>query len=152
MALTPSAVHNAKPLASAYKLTDAQGLYLLVQPNRARWWRFDYRRPGTGKRNTLSLGTFPDVSLKQARERRDAARKLIADGIDPGEKRKAERVADAETFEAVAREWLAKFSGQWVPEHGERIVRRLENDVFPWIGSKPIGAVNAPDILAIMQR
>ncbi len=83
--LTPSAVANAKPQAAPFKLRDERGMYLLVKPDGARWWRFDYRRPGTGKRNTLSLGTFPDVSLKQARERRDAARKLVADGIDPGE-------------------------------------------------------------------
>lgn len=150
--LTPSAVANAKPQAEPYPMPDGRGMFLLVQPSGAKWWRFKYRRPGTGKRNTLSLGTFPDVSLKQARERRDAARKLLADGIDPGEKRKAERVAGAETFEAVAREWLAKFSDQRVPEHGERIVRRLELDVFPWIGSKPIANVTAPDILGIMQR
>ena len=72
--LTPSAVTNAKPHASAYKLADERGMYLLVRPDGARWWRFDYRRPGTGKRNTLSLGTFPDVSLRKARERRDDAR------------------------------------------------------------------------------
>ena len=150
--LTPSAVTNAKPRAKPYKLADERGMFLLVTPAGGKRWRFKYRRPGTHKENLLSLGIFPDVSLKQARERRDAARKLVADGIDPSEKRKAERVANAETFEAVAREWIGKFSKQWVPEHGDRIVRRLENDVFPWIGSKPIASVTAPDILAIMQR
>ncbi|HJU07219.1 MAG TPA: Arm DNA-binding domain-containing protein, partial [Rhodanobacteraceae bacterium] len=111
--LTPSAVANAKPRGSAYKLGDGRGMYLLVKPDGARWWRFDYRRPGIGKRNTLSLGIYPDVSLKRAREKRDDARKLLADGVDPGAKRQAERVADAETFEAVAREWHAKHSPNW---------------------------------------
>ena len=97
--LTPSAVANTKPRGKPYKLADERGMYLLVKPDGARWWRFDYRRPGTTKRNTLSLGTYPDVSLRQARERRDQSRKPIADGIDPGAKRKAESVAVAETFE-----------------------------------------------------
>jgi integrase len=150
--LSASAVRDAKPQAAARKLRDERGLYLLVQPNGARWWRFDYRRPGTGKRNTLSLGTYPDVSLKLARTRRDDARKLLADGIDPADKRKAEAVAAADTFEAVAREWYATRAASWVPAHGERIMRRLERDVFPWIGRKPIASVQAPDVLAILRR
>ena len=150
--LSPSAVINAKAKAEPYTLTDGRGMFLLVNPDGSRWWRFRYYRPGTKKRNTLSLGTFPDVSLKQARERREDARKLVADGIDPGDKRKAEAHAGAETFEAVAREWFAKFSGQWVEDHGNRILRRLERDVFPWIGRKPVASVTAPDILAVLRR
>jgi integrase len=150
--LSASAVRDAKPRASAHKLRDERGLYLLVQPNGSRWWRFDYRRPGTGKRNTLSPGTYPDVSLKRARDRCDDARKLLADGIDPADKRKAEAVAAADTFEAVAREWYAKQSGQWVPAHGERIIRRLERDVFPWIGRKPIAKLDARAVLATLRR
>jgi len=150
--LSASAVRDAKPQAAARKLRDERGLYLLVQPNGSRWWRFDYRRPGTGKRNTLSLGTYPDVSLKRARDRRDDARKLLSDGIDPADKRKAEAVAAADTFEAVAREWYATRAASWVPAHGERIMRRLERDVFPWIGRKPIASVQAPDVLAILRR
>jgi len=150
--LSASGVRDAKPQAAAHKLRDERGLYLLVQPNGSRWWRFDYRRPGTGKRNTLSLGTYPDVSLKRARDRRDDARKLLADGIDPADKRKAEAVAVADTFEAVAHEWYATRAASWVPAHGERIMRRLERDVFPWIGRKPIASVQAPDVLAILRR
>ncbi|WHZ19019.1 MAG: Integrase [Rhodanobacteraceae bacterium] len=150
--LSPSAVANAKPQAKPYKLADERGLFLLVRPNGSRWWRFKYRRPGTHKENLLSLGVYPDVSLRKARERRDDARKLLADGIDPGDKRKAETLAGAETFEAVAREWFAKFSGQWVEDHGNRIIRRLERDVFPWIGRKPVASVTAPDILAVLRR
>jgi integrase len=150
--LTPSAVANAKPQPKARKLADERGMYLLVKPDGARWWRFDYRRPGTSKCNTLSLGTFPDVSLKQARERRDAARKLPADGIDPGHKRKAERVAGGETFEAVGREWFAKHSPNWKPGHADKIIRRLERDVFPWIGAMPVANLTAPDVLAVLRR
>jgi len=150
--LTPSAVANSKAKAEPYTLPDGGGMFLLVNPDGSRWWRFRYHRPGTGKRNMLSLGTFPEVSLKRAREKRDDARKLVADGIDPGDKRKAEAVAAADTFEAVAREWYAKQSSQWVPAHGERIIRRLERDVFPWIGRRPIGAITAPDVLAVLRR
>ncbi|MBA8884916.1 tyrosine-type recombinase/integrase [Dokdonella fugitiva] len=150
--LTPSAVTNAKPRPEAYKLTDGRGMYLLVKPDGARWWRFDYRRPGTGKRNTLSLGTFPDTSLKRAREKRDDWRRLIADGVDPGEKRKAERVAAADTFEAVAREWHAKFAAARTEGHAKRILRRFEVDVFPWIGAQPVGKLTAPGILSVLRR
>jgi integrase len=150
--LSASAVRDAKPQATAHKLRDARGMYLLVKPTGSRWWRFDYRRPGTGKRNTLSLGTYPDVSLKQARDRRDEARKLLADGIDPGDKRKADGVAATDTFEAVAREWYATRAGSWVPAHGERTLRRLERDAFPWIGRKPIAKLQAPDVLAVLRR
>lgn len=150
--LTPSQVANAKPQAKPYKLRDERGLYLLVQPNGSKWWRFDYRRPDTRQRNTLSLGTYPDVSLKQARERRDAARKLIADGIDPATKRKAERSADADSFEAIAREWHGKHKDKWTPDYGTEILRRLEVNVFPWIGARAITSVNAPDILSVLRR
>jgi len=150
--LTPSAVQNAKPQPKPYKLADERGMYLLVKPDGARWWRFDYRRPDAGKRNTLSLGTFPDVSLKRAREKRDEARRLLADGIDPGAKRKAEATAGADTFEAIAREWFAKFSAKWAAGHADKIIRRLERDMFPWIGSKPIAKLAAPDVLSVLRR
>jgi integrase len=150
--LTPSAVQNAKPQAKPYKLVDERGMYLLVRPDGARWWRLDYRRPGIGKRNTLSLGTFPDVKLKRAREKRDEARKLLAEGIDPGTKRKAEAAAGADTFEAVAREWFAKHSTGWAAGHADKVIRRLERDVFPWVGGHPITALTAPHILAVLRR
>lgn len=150
--LRPSAVVNAKPRAKAYKLADERGLYLLVKPDGARWWRFDYRRPGNKKRNTLSLGTYPDVPLKKARERRDEARRLLAESIDPGDKRKAETQAGAETFEAIAREWYIKHSPKWKPSHGNKIIRRLERDVFPWIGDKSVTNLAAPDVLGVLRR
>jgi len=150
--LTPSAVQNAKPQAKSYKLADERGMYLLVKADGARWWRFDYRRPGVGKRNTLSLGTYPDVSLKRAREKREEARKLLADGIDPGDKRKADAAAGAETFEAVAREWHAKHVPHWGESHAEKVIERLDRDVFPWIGRKPVANLSAPDVLAVLRR
>lgn len=127
-------------------------MFLLVQPSGAKWWRWKYRRPDTHKENIISFGTFPDVSLRKARERRDEARKLLADGIDPGSKRKAESMADANTFEAVAREWFARHSPQWAPSHSVKVIRRLERDVFPWLGSKPMEKLEAPEVLAVLRR
>lgn len=152
MSLTPSAVQNAKPKAKPYKLADERGMFVLVQPSGAKYWRLKYRRPDTRKENLLSLGTFPDVSLRQARERRDEARKLLADGIDPGAKRISARAAKADTFEAVAREWFAKFSPQWAKGHADKIIRRLERDVFPWIGSRAIGELTPPEVLTMLRR
>ncbi|EDZ9125908.1 DUF4102 domain-containing protein, partial [Salmonella enterica subsp. enterica serovar Typhimurium] len=97
MPLTDTAIRKTKPSASVQKLRDGGGLYLLLRPDGAKWWRWDYRRPVTGKRNTLSLGTYPDVSLAVARERHVAARKLLAGGIDPGEHRKAQKKAVVES-------------------------------------------------------
>jgi len=153
--LTPSAVANAKPQAKPYKLPDGRGMYLLVRPDGAKWWRFDYRRPDTGKRNTLSLGTFPDVSLRRARERREEARELVAGGIDPSEQKKATKAASlaaaANTFEAVAREWLArKAAHEWVPTQTAKETRNLEKHVFPKIGKKPIAELDVDDLSPIV--
>lgn len=152
MPLTPSAVKNAKPQAKPYKLADGRGMFLLVAPAGGKRWRFKYRRPGTHRENLLSLGLYPDVSLKKARERREEARRLLADGIDPADKRKAEHQADAETFEAVAREWYAKHAPTWAPAHRDKLRRRLERDVFPWVGGRPIAAITAPDLLTVVRR
>ena len=150
--LTPSATANAKPKAAPYKLRDGRGLHLLVEPNGSKGWRFEYRRPGTGKRNTLSLGVYPEVSLKRAREKREEARTLLADGIDPGAQRKAEESAKAETFEAVAREWFSRHSSSVVDTHADRILRRFERDIFPYIGNRPIASITPPEILTALRR
>jgi integrase len=94
------------------------------------------------------------VTLKMAREKRDIARQQIGSGIDPGEARKAEKItlAGAESFEAIAREWHAKFSPGWVASHSDRILRRLEKDVFPWLGKRPIGEIKAPELLSVLRR
>ena len=152
MPLTDSAIRNAKPKEKQYKMTDGSGLYLLVTPKGGKWWRLDYRF--NGKRKTLSMGIYPDVSLKSARDKRDKARKQIADGIDPGELRKATKASqsDANGFEAVAREWWGKHEPNWSQTHSSRILLRLEKDVFPWIGNRPIGEITAPELLTVLRR
>lgn len=154
MALSDAAIRNAKPGAKTTKLFDERGLYLEVSPAGGKWWRLKYRFEGKEKR--LSLGVYPDVGLKDARERRDAARKLLADGIDPSENRKAQRLARsdraANSFEVVAREWFAKYSDTWSDMHGDRTLRRLERDIFPWIGGKAIAEIAAPELLAVIRR
>jgi len=138
MPLTSTAIRNAKPESKPRKLFDERGLFLLVNPNGGKLWRFKYRF--NGKEKQISLGIYPDVSLKDARERRDEARKLVANGIDPSQNRKAQKVANGggNCFEVVAREWFAKHSTNWATDHGNRTIRRLERDIFPWIGEKLI--------------
>ena len=126
MPLTNKAIENAKPKDKAYKLSDGDGMYLYVTPKGQKYWRLDYRFEG--KRKTLALGVFPEVSLKKARERRGAARTQLTDGIDPALHRKAEKLAKAgkESFEAIAHEWFEKFSANWAPSHSSKIKSRLE--------------------------
>jgi integrase len=152
MPLTNTAIRNAKPGKKTCKLYDERGLYLEVSPNGGKWWRLKYRYIGKEKR--LSLGVYPDVTLKMARERRDESRKLLADGIDPSENRKAQKLANSgeNSFEVIAREWFAKYSTNWTADHGGRIFRRLERDVFPWIGDKHVAKVTAPELLSLIQR
>ena len=154
MALTDVVVRNAKSIGKTFKLFDERGLYLEVSPNGGKWWRLKYRFGGKEKR--LALGVYPDVKLKDARDSRDAARNLLAKGTDPSENRKAQKSARtdsaANSFEVVAREWLAKYSAIWAENHGDRIVRRFERDIFPWIGSRPIAEMTAPEILTAVRR
>lgn len=154
MALTDTALRKVKPTEKPLKMADGGGLYMLLKPTGAKWWRWDYRRPVTAKRNTLSLGVYPDVSLALARERRDESRKLLAQGIDPGENRKAEKSAGEErasnSFEVVAREWLAKQT--WVPNYMSKVAAWMDNDVFPYIGGRPIAELSAPEFLRVARR
>lgn len=154
MALKDVQIRNAKPREKQYKLFDERGLFLIVTPKGKKWWRFRYAFDG--KEKLLSLGTYPDVSLEKARERRETARKLLADKVDPGEQRKAQKATKQErlanSFEVVAREWYAKYSPTWVDSHGERIIRRFERDIFPWLGEKPIADITPPDLLAVIRR
>lgn len=155
MALTATEVRNAKPDAKPRRLWDGGGLYLEVRPNGGKWWRLKYRFPKGAKEKLLSMGTYPDVSLKEARDRRDEARGLLEKGIDPGERRKAAKETTegaTHTFEVLAREWYARFLPSWVESHAARIMRRLEADVFPWIGGRPIAEVAAPELLAVLRR
>lgn len=152
--LADIAVRNAKAADKPYKLSDERGLYLHVMPNGGRYWRMNYRH--VGKQKTLALGIYPDVTLKDARERRDAARRLLADGVDPGAAKAAQKASNvaaaANSFEAIAREWFARVGVAWVPSHADRIMRRLERDVFPWIGKKPIAEIKAPEVLQTVRR
>ncbi len=154
MPLTDTAARLVKRQAKAFKLSDERGMFLLVQPNGSKWWRLKYRIEG--KEKLLSLGIYPDVSLSQARQRREDARKLIADGVDPSENRKAQKAASKErsanSFEVVAREWFGKFSTGWVDSHADKIIRRMERDIFPWLGGRPIAEVTAPELLKTLRR
>ena len=150
MPISNTTVRNAKPREKSYRLADARGMYLEVTPAGGRYWRMKYRVGGKEKR--IAFGVYPDVSLAQARERCSQARKLLADGVDPGVVKQANKAATENSFEAVAREWHAKFSPRWVPHHADKIIRRLESEVFPWLGSRPIGDVNAPELLKVLRR
>lgn len=154
MPLTDTAIRNAKPSVKPVKMTDSGGLYLLLRPNGSRWWRLDYRY--YGKRKTLSMGVYPDVGLKDARNKRDEARKLLASDVDPGENRKAIKAAkilrSGNSFEIITREWFSKYSATWNASHGDRIIRRFERDLFPWLGGKPIADITAPELLAAVRK
>ena len=151
--LRDTAVRAATAQDKPFKLADEGGLYLLVKPA-GKYWRYDYRHGG--KRKTLALGVYPSVSLAAARKGRDEARSLLDQGVDPGEARKAKKEAlftdNENSFEVFAREWHARQSAGWVPSHSVRILARLENDVFPWIGKKPVADLLAPDLLAVVRR
>jgi integrase len=146
--LTDVAVRKAKAEQKPYKLADGQGLYLLVMTTGRRSWRMDYRF--NDKRRTITFGLYPDVSLVDARRKRDAARKELSEGIDPGAE--VEPPAPPATFEAVAREWHALNKPRWKPSHAESVMSQLEQDVFPVLGSKVIGTINAPMVLAALRR
>lgn len=154
MPLSDQTCKKAKPEAKPCKLADGGGLYLLVAPTGGKLWRLAYRFGG--KQKTLAFGAYPAVTLARARELREEARRLLADGIDPGELKKATKTQQAEraanSFEVVAREWYAKFSPGWAAGHADKILRRLERDVFPWIGGRPVAEVTAPEVLAVVRR
>jgi len=148
--LTNAVISAAKPREKPFKLPDGGGLYLLVTPTGKRWWRLRFRV--NGKERMLSLGVFPEVKLAEARELRDEARRDLRKGVDPSAKRRIERLAGGDTFEAIAREWFEKFSTTWAPGYSSKVIRRLEICVFPWIGSTPISQIKAPDLLACLRR
>lgn len=154
MALTDTKVKSVKPTEKTQKLFDGGGLYLEVTPKGGKRWRLKYRF--TGKEKLLSLGVYPEVKLKVARERRDELRKLLAEGVDPSANRKAAKAAAVDrasnSFETVAREWHEKYSKVWAESHSKKLMRRLERDIFPWIGGMPISEVTAQDILPCLRR
>ena len=154
MSLTDIAIRRAQPGNKSRKIFDGRGLYLEVAPRGGKWWRFKYRFGGKEKR--LSLGVYPDVSLKEARSRCEDARRLLSREIDPSEHRQCLKAAKvqqaANSFESVAREWFTKHATSWAHSHSSRIISRLERDVFPWIGGKPVAAVTPSQLLAVVRR
>lgn len=152
MPLTDVLVRTAKPDAKPQKLFDGGGLFLLVHPNGSKYWRWKYRF--LGKEKLLAAGVYPDVPLRQARAKRDEWRSLLASGVDPGETRRAQRTASEEraanSFEVVAREWLAK--RDWVPKYRIKVEAWFDNDVFPWIGARAVDELSAPDFLSMLRR
>jgi integrase len=154
MALTDVTVKNIKPDIKAKKYSDGRGLYLLVDTNGSKYWRLKYRI--AGKEKVLALGVYPDVTLADARDLRDEARKKVARKIDPAEERKAKKQAkdasESNSFELIAREWINTFFVNKSESHKERTLRRLETYIFPWIGSKPIIDITASDVLLAVKR
>jgi integrase len=152
MPLTDTRIRNVKPGEKPVKLFDEKGLFLLVTPTGKKWWRLKYRF--AGKEKLISLGVYLDTGVKAARSKRDEARKLLANGIDPGEHRKMTRnlraEAAANSFEVVAREWFSKYSPNWAPSHSNKIIRRLERELFPLLGKRPISEITAPELLRVL--
>ena len=150
MPLTATAARNAKSGKKPKRLYDSGGLYLEISPTGGRWWRF------AGKRKLLSLGVSKDVPLATARKRRDGARTLLADGVDPSAARQAAkneavgRVTNS--FDAVAREWYTKQAHTWVPSHATDVLRRLESNLFPVIGATPVAELTAPALLSALRK
>lgn len=153
-ALTDPRVRQAKPQDKPFNLYDTGGLYLTVAPTGAKWWRLKYRYAGKEKR--IGLGAYPEVSLADARDSRDTARVALRAGNDPGMVKRTEdarkKVATANTFEAIAREWLAVKKGGWVASQFEKERRRLELHAFPWIGKTPIADIAAADVRPLLDR
>jgi len=154
MPLTDTAVRRAKAKKKPFKMFDSGGLFLLINPSGGKWWRFKYRF--NHKEKLLSLGTYPDISLKTARDRRDLERRKLADKIDPAINRKVIKAAweysQANSFEVVAREWMDKQSTIWSLANTQKIKRHLESNIFPWLGERPIAEITAPELLASLRR
>jgi len=154
MALSDIAIRNAKYEDKPKKLADEKGLFLLLHPNGSKYWRMKYRI--AGKEKLLALGVYPEVTLASARQRRDDARKMISNGVDPSlmkqQVKHSKTEAAANSFELVSREWVISHMANKSESHRERTLRRFETYLFPWIGNKPISDLTAPDILQCVKR
>jgi len=156
MALSDTSIRNAKPTDKPYKIYDSGGLFIQITSNGGKWWRLKYRFEG--KEKLLSLGTYPEVSLASARERRDSARTLLANDppIDPSEKRKTSKAESkinaANSFELVARDWWQSYMKGKAESHKQKVIRRFELYLFPWLGNKPIATISAPQVLEVIKR
>jgi integrase len=147
-------VKNAKPKKIDYKISDGYGLHLFVTSTGGKLWRYQYRYEG--KQKLLSFGAYPITTLAEARHRRDEARKLLANEVDPGAVKKAKKASqgelDSNTFEVIAREWHEKFAHTWVASHAQHKLERLEKTTFPWIGNRPITELKATDVLVVLRQ
>jgi integrase len=154
MPLTNTQISKCKPKQQPYKLSDSGGMFLLVHPNGSKYWRLKYRLHG--KEKTLALGVYPDVSLAQARENRDTAKKEIKNGTDPVLKRRDEKhlalLKSENTFEAVTKEWHSQQKNKWTTDHAERVFKSLEDEAFPSLGTKPISEITGKDVLAVIRK
>lgn len=154
MPLTDTAIRNAKPAETPFKISDGGGLHLIVKPNGARLWRMAYRF--AGKQKTLALGAYPAVSLQKARSERENARKLLADGVDPSVKKRRDRltakVSANTTLKSVALEWLDNRRQAIDSDYADAILRRLETDIFPALGTRPIADIDAQELLQVLRR
>jgi integrase len=151
--LTDSTIKTAKPKDKPYKLSDAHGLYLLVNPNGSKLWRLKYRV--NGKEKGAAFGAYPAITLQQARQRRDDARQQLAEGIDPGEQKKAAKQAqkaEGLTFETLAREWYAYNAPRWAESTAYKARLYLENDLIPGIGAQPIASITRPDLVELVRK
>ena len=150
MPLSDSAIRTAKPHEKPYKLTDGGGLFLLVTSSGGKCWRYSYRF--NGKQKTLAIGTYPEIGLKDARDKHLEARKLLTQDIDPSEKRRAEKSKSENTFKAWAELWWNHWRVGKSPRHADYARRRLEADVFPSIGERPVTDIDAYDIVLTIKQ
>lgn len=154
MLLSETKIRNSKPRDKRYKIADGKGLFLVINPNGSKYWRLRYHF--NGKEKLLALGVYPHISLADAREKHADTKKLLAKGIDPSVEKQTQkrttRLLNEHSFETIAREWFAKYSVGWTKDHGERILTRLEKDIFPWIGHLSIAEITAPQLLTALRR
>ncbi|MEH6759264.1 MAG: integrase arm-type DNA-binding domain-containing protein [Parasphingorhabdus sp.] len=154
MALSVVAIKAAKGRSKQYKLADSGGLHLLVMPNGQRYWRMNYRY--LGKHKTIAIGVWPDVALADARAKRDEARRVLADGIDPAEKAKLDKiaasVAAANTFQSVAEEWIAKIEQEGRAAVTLKKIRWLLSFTYPALGKRPIADISPHELLAVLRK
>ena len=150
MKLTASQIASAKPKEKPYKLGDGGGLYLLVNPNGSRYWRVKYRWQGREK--TLAIGIYPDISLKSARLKLAESRSQLANEVDPSAVKQAAKQAGKDSFAAVTNEWFTKHSPNWAASHSVKVIGRLEKDVLPFMGRRPIAKITAQDLLQVLRR
>jgi integrase len=154
MALTDVKARTAKPREKQFKLSDSDGMYLLVTPSGGKCWRLKYRYGG--KEKVLSLGTYPQISLSDARQRREDAKRLLANGVDPSEIKKAQKATEfsrnENSFEVVARAWHSKNVERWAESHANTTLARLQKNIFPWLGAKPVSEIRLSDIKPVLHR